>query len=560
MYKKKLIVLFVIHFISGTCKLCYAQTKQETQYEKKVLQIIQKYYKTLYGENLSHNDELQLSAFGSTFEMKQFILSMGVIKYSQNHTESELKSVLLQIDKELQLAEKLKTTIDFELERKRKENKLQAEIEKTDLGKIKMNIKKTFEKWALKGEFEKQEDYNDRLANQSRNSFYEICSEEVKKQIQNLNEHYLRRELQPYDADKEKFSVKFEINNVRWESSINIPINQAQDFKSNWSRFEQVPNIYDWCIIGNSLCPKLITLKDDNLIFKFTLPLPNQLDIIISSDDLSINNKNLQGYIFKFSGVANIELNKIKDKFLKDSLEIANLNHELEAKYYYYNTDLLSNTLNIRKDSISDFQRIRIDEDYEMIYTTTLNSLQDNYEKINQSFKKYFYQSFSNYNEEENWFSSIEDFKQYYILGEPAIKKEIGYRKDNREKDEVINFLQENISFIETMNFREEKKETIGGRLGRGVLNLAISQNIEVKKDYTEINKKRSEILRLINNSQNKLFFNQIIEFVIETNKLLNKDWIKNGNYFKSKSEFYNVYISENFSQELDDRKNNKSN
>ena len=41
------------------------------------------------------------------------------------------------------------------------------------------------------------------------------------------------------------------------------------------------------------------------------------------------------------------------------------------------------------------------------------------------------------------------------------------------------------------------------------------------------------------------------MDFVIETNNGLNKEWSKNGKFFESKAEFYDAYISSDYKKIL---------
>jgi hypothetical protein len=104
------------------------------------------------------------------------------------------------------------------------------------------------------------------------------------------------------------------------------------------------------------------------------------------------------------------------------------------------------------------------------------------------------------------------------------------------------------------MDFLKEKKESAGYAIGRGLLEIATNSNISAK-DYTTENEIRKNILSIITNCQNKPYYNQVIDIVIETNKNLNKEWAKNGQYFENKAEFYTAYLSEDYKKILKDKK-----
>ena len=72
--------------------------------------------------------------------------------------------------------------------------------------------------------------------------------------------------------------------------------------------------------------------------------------------------------------------------------------------------------------------------------------------------------------------------------------------------------------------------------------------------NFTDYSKSQS-ILSAISKNHNKVYYSQLLDFVIETNKGLNKEWSKNGKYFDSKSDFYNAFLSDNYQQILKENK-----
>lgn len=97
------------------------------------------------------------------------------------------------------------------------------------------------------------------------------------------------------------------------------------------------------------------------------------------------------------------------------------------------------------------------------------------------------------------------------------------------------------------MDFQKEKKETIGSAF--------VSGYTGTYTDYSKINADRKKILSAICDSQTKSYYSQVIDFVIKTNKGLNKEWSKNGQFFESKDEFYNAYLSDDYKKILKESK-----
>jgi len=89
------------------------------------------------------------------------------------------------------------------------------------------------------------------------------------------------------------------------------------------------------------------------------------------------------------------------------------------------------------------------------------------------------------------------------------------------------------------MDFQKEKKSTIGSAI--------LLSYTGIYTDYSNANADREKILSAISDCRNKPYYSQVMNFIIETNKGLNKEWNKNGKFFESKSEFYNSYISNDY-------------
>jgi hypothetical protein len=158
------------------------------------------------------------------------------------------------------------------------------------------------------------------------------------------------------------------------------------------------------------------------------------------------------------------------------------------------------------------------------------------------------------YSNAYQFFSTREEFVQYYSQGNVILQVEIAKHKEKQEQEKILNYLKDNSKFIESMDFQKEKKESVGSTLGRGLLGAATGTTLS-ERDYTDENKTRVSILSVINYSNDKSYYPQLIDLVIETNKSLNKEWTRNGQYYSSKTEFYGAYISYNYKQILKDKK-----
>lgn len=367
------------------------------------------------------------------------------------------------MEKEYEAAEKLKNATDFRLEKeakvraeqKKKERELQAAqeaYEKTDVGAIHKNIKIAFEKWNLKGEFEKEVDFVERLQNQSQTAFDGICLEQIKDRIENKDEYYWKKELLPYDAENEFFPVSFKINDISWQSNISIPIDQAETFKNKFNNLRFDISDYDWCFVENSLFPSLITLesRDNDTKYQFPVLIQNQSEISQSFENLEIDNPYLIGYVFKFSKAKAIIERRERERQRLDSLELATFNNRLDSVYRDYNKQLLSNPYNLKQSVLGDYDKITL---------TSTGSRQDLYdrkvsymkEEFNRLVKIFVYMRNNEYRQNGKLFATETEFDNFYKNGVDSYQAEI-------EKRTILNFLSINEKFIETMDFQNEAK------------------------------------------------------------------------------------------------------
>lgn len=552
---------------------------QQTAYEKKVSEITEKYFSICYygyNKTLTMSEKAELQMYTSGDEAREFILGLGILNYAMNHTEAEVKKLVTQIDIELKAAEKLKTSVDFQREKEREEKKRQKAYEKTDAGNIFKNIKNSFAEWNTKGEFEKEADYKERLKNQSIMSFQKICIEQINNRINEYSIRYdLDKELSTYNSENESFLVLFKFNGLESETKINIPIANAPDFKNEWRNLNTKVGDYDWCFVNDSLCPTMITMYNNNDKYEFNLSYNNKENIDFSFDDFEIDNSYLKGYTFKYADGKIIE-QKIYQNYIK----------QLDSTFNAYNQKLLQNPYNTGKSVMEDYQKMKEEGNKSKNYENSLRNLESQFEKLNSSFEKNmmsqnpseYCKIFYSLNPEkkieadsmyiECWcnYSQRSNFDIRFIKGNlyNCNCREQEYRKNGNlftNKDEFnlfynkgIEVLQEEIevrkftsqtSVIESLNFKDLNKSGAGRALMSDLSGYNVNQNIELEKKWVQ----------LIASHKGKSSYPRIIEFVVNTNKVLSKEWEKNGTYFKDKIEFYEAYISPDYKKILKGKK-----
>jgi len=558
----KVFCLVVLFFISAN-NLILAQNTQPTAYQKKQLELSKKYFQIFYGYNMTMADEAFYNQLAEGEDAQEFLLAMGILSYAMSNPEAEVKKVLTQMKKEYEQAEKLKTVIDYQRE-------TEAKYAKTDAGKIKAQIKKEFENWNKKGEFESQSDYQSRLQTGSKNEFYKICLKHIKDKINSLNKEVeFTKELNSYNTEREKFPVLFSFNSIKWQNDIFVSIENAPKLKNNWSSIKYKIDDFDWCFVNDSLCPSSITLIDGNNSYTNILPLKTQKDIKYSFDDFKIDNSFLKGYVFNFSTVK------------KDKQHLAELNAQLDLQFKSYNNKLSENPYNIFNKSIKQYTKIEKIENMNGIYEqqatamkSEFNYLNSNFEKNlkSQNFEKYIVVYYSintakkqeadktyleyschyysridfdkdfidnklsegncrelKYAESSDLFTSKEEFNKFYNLGEEVIQEELKNRRLKKEEEAILLIIKSNSTIVEKLNFKDAKVNP---------------EDSNVK-----------EYFLMTNSNIEKPYYSKVIDSLIEINKGIQKEWSKRGSLFSNKTEFFEAFTSGDYKSILKEKK-----
>ena len=555
----KVFCLFSLLFLSSF-SVAFAQSSKVTltPYEKKVKEINVRYFEKFYGRPMSWGDQLQLEQVLSEGGSAEFIMGLALMNFAMNNPKSYVEPIVKKYGAELKAAEKLRGPADIQKEKERKarieQNKKEKELKakqeayaKTDVGSIQISIKSEFEKWNQKGEFEKETDYAERLETKSQTAFNEICINQIQKKINEYNNGYnLKTELSTYNSESEFFTIQFKINDVEWQNKVSIPISQAQSFKNNFSDYDFEINDYDWCFVENNLCPTLVTMvnKDDNFKYNFPLSATNKSEISFAFNDFGIDNQYLNVYIFKYSNAKAIAEELEKEKQRLDMLELTSYNQKLDSIFNNYNKQLLANKYNLDKEKLSDYSKVAGKNDREYNFNRSVSSMQSEFEQLSNSFEN---KRKNEYRKNGNLFASESEFDNFYTKGKDCYQTEV-------ERKTVLKYLAANSKTIESMDFQQEKKESVGSALGRGLLNISTNSNVSAK-DYANENEARKNVLSIINDCKSKTYYSEILDLIIGTNKGLNKEWTKNGKFFTSKAAFYDAYLSEEYKKLLKENK-----
>lgn len=272
-----------------------------------------------------------------------------LLKYNNDLKKAEsLKNATdRKRDEEKRLAEQRKKEAEQEKQRERErqreiaeqEEQRQRDFKNSDYYEVATDIKKEYEKWATKGEFEKSTDYDNRIANEAKQMFSKICFDEIYNKIgvyettyqpRNSYSNYeypIKIDLGEYDADQEQFNATLTAyrnysNNDIANIIIKVPMNEAKSFKETFSHnsYRLLANTNDWCFDNNNFLPKKITIKmikgeNTDKSYVAITQVNNPQNIIIKSENLKIENLSTS---FNYNQEAPIILEKIRKKQLEE--------------------------------------------------------------------------------------------------------------------------------------------------------------------------------------------------------------------------------------------------
>ena len=278
-----------------------AAAQLQTSYQKKCYNLTINFIESL------GVDKSYLKGYNSLNDLEGLLVTRDIIQ--KIRTKRGL--ILSEIYKiQLREAEKLKTSIDFEREKKAKEKEFS--LKQTDYTKLKYGIKSEYDKWLRKNEFERSEVYNQRIINNSQIVFDSICFKNIDDQIKST---FFTAHLFKYNSETEKFDLEIEINDgLKIKDSLYVPIANAEKFKSlaTYGSYIYAPE-YDWSFINNYLCPRKITLVnyegDGSSAIKYQYELrfqnPALKNIYLSTDGLNITLQNGEKLEFDYNRYIN---------------------------------------------------------------------------------------------------------------------------------------------------------------------------------------------------------------------------------------------------------------
>jgi hypothetical protein len=280
----------------------------------------------------------------SLIQMATKLNDWDIIRTSQDFAlkckmieKEELIALLLITDKRLKESEKLKNKIDLNHDRDKKvkedaerkrleierqnevrrkesievENELKRKYQNSDYVAIINRVSNEFNDWLKKSEFEKTDDYNQRM-NSRELKFKEICNNSVLKQLQYQTNFSPEAgsdvyqsdiessfKLLDYNADKELFPFVLKYKFIEFKDTINISFNDAQQFKkqTNYQNVHLPKQAFEYGIIDNYIYPK--KLYFDNIQGKSNVEIELNFSLPMKSISFSTEELKLSNYTFE---------------------------------------------------------------------------------------------------------------------------------------------------------------------------------------------------------------------------------------------------------------------
>lgn len=419
----------------------------------------------------------------------------------------------------------------------------------TDYAKTKIAIKKAFNAWQARSDFETSEEYETRLRDNSVAKFDELCIKYVRYTVWDKTWAF---DPVKYNIDKQEYTIDFyesyhdQIYSKFFKIRIVVPMETdvARRYK-HLGDFEayQVKTYYSlFFMINEKFVPSFFShrfLYIDNSNYS------SAKEITFTAAGCGISNKYLTGYtchvceIWKnqtarFIAYVNAkkqrEIEEKERKRLDDSLAIVNYNKQIVTLYSDSQKKLQENKYNIDKLSMSSsffdtlnyacispkyydsyLSRIQIDSKYKERIRAITNEYQKKSEEIERNYSSYkeLYTSL---------FENETEFDKYYCQG--------------------LNVLQSKVDDIKTMRFFEEyiKRHTE-------------FENVNLHKEYFYIiegryNEFKTEIRKYLTKHNYKDYYPRMISLILEKNRLMKNEYARIGFLFKDEIDFYDVYKS----------------
>lgn len=126
------------------------------------------------------------------------------IKYLENQLDVKRDEFFSELNEQQERAKEEEERRESELRRVEEQKQIkQQEFETSNYGRLQKEVKSKFEEWLLKGSFESQSDYENRIKTQTETQYRSILSEQVNNEISSILNRYCYVQLGKYNPENE---------------------------------------------------------------------------------------------------------------------------------------------------------------------------------------------------------------------------------------------------------------------------------------------------------------------------------------------------------------------
>ncbi len=435
------------------------------------------------------------------------------------------------------------------------------EISGTDYAKTKIAIKKAFNAWQARSDFETSEEYETRLRDNSVAKFDELCIKYVRYTVRDKTWAF---DPVKYNIDKQEYTIDFyesyyeQIYSKNFKIRIVVPMETdvARRYK-HLEDFEayQVKTYYSlFFMINEKFVPSFFSHRS---LYIDNSNYTSAKEITFTAAGCGISNKYLTGYtchvceiwknqtaeyIASLNAKKQREIDRKKQKRINDSLAIIEYKKQVGALLADYNKKLLEDKYNIEKKQIKFGIHYRDltfkllippnDNSYYEIYHVEddpMPRIKDTYERaVDEITKDYESYSASIKHEYEaaktqyfRFFETEQEFDTYYCQGSSTFTKKV---EELQFMSAFNSYIEENAATFRVLNLQRDRFEIVW---------------------YEKYIKNKSNITEYVNKYKNTDYYPRMISTIVKNNWPMNNEYHKTGFLFNSEIDFYNTYISE---------------
>lgn len=562
---KKIITLILFVFV---VQAAFTQSA----YQTKCHQIFIKYLKMFTqgtGITMNAGDEIAYSLMGYD-EYGINILKPMLVSYCAA-TGKNYNTMYNQIEREYAAAHKLLTSAE-------KAAIQQYEEKKFPWGVAKWQAADGFRNWMQKDEFESTPEFEKRLKELSVEKFDIICYNCINYY---LYESPWKIKFGNYHADEQELELIFYLPFYNYEITYTISLDAEKaktlkrynDIRDNYVerkgfsqesytykkgsegiRFEY--NTEEICEIDKKVfVPRYFVVNSMYGNWTFDVSEISNINIVkFKFDDLFIYNNFVKGHIFdceQYAVVARIrreeeQRRKDAEKARQDSLAVVRYNDLLKEELEKVNQELRERKYNIYGRVLEKKYEITVNS--EDAYRAMLYQMQQDETSLATEFLDEHTRVWDEYwmlyggkGPSKSYRCNQDEFDKYYCQGPQVFIKETYLRSTLYQlKKETITVsmldIQKDMAFI-------SKSDIEASLSGKKMIDFSIISNT------------RTKVLTMVAILQNSPHYKEAVKFMIDNNKALNKEFVKNGSKFSSIEDFYKAYTSVDYKNILKSKK-----